>query len=141
MTNTEIKRIWFDAGRIYAETTQGETLWQLLCYYPVLEAASPRQREQYELEPFGIHWEELDEDISNESFRYPELKTARGGTLQQAFLAHPELNVSAVARRLGIRQSLLACYINGAKTPSPERKAAILDALHAIGASLQRVAF
>lgn len=141
MRNEEIKRVWFDAERIYAETTGGETLWQLLCYYPRLEAATPVQREAYELEPCGLHWEELDEDVSNESFRYPELKVAHGGALRRAFAEHPELNVSAVARRLGIQQSLLACYINGAKIPSPERKAAILEALHEIGASLQRVSF
>ena len=61
--------------------------------------------------------------------------------IQDAFLSHPELNISAVARRMGIQQSLLASYIKGTKTPSPERKKLILDTIHDIGSSLQAVSF
>ena len=43
---------------------------------------------------------------------------------------------SAVARRLGIRQSLLAQYISGTKKPSEERSRKILNAIHDIGKEL-----
>jgi hypothetical protein len=33
-----------------------------------LAQATPQQREKYELSPFGIHWEALDEDLSFEGF-------------------------------------------------------------------------
>jgi predicted transcriptional regulator len=51
-------------------------------------------------------------------------------------MAHPELNVSAIARRLGISQSLMAQYISGKKNPSDARVALILDTVREIGQEL-----
>jgi len=36
--------------------------------FPRLEHASVEQRNEFELSAFGIHWEELDEDLSFEGF-------------------------------------------------------------------------
>lgn len=130
-----IKKLWFTQDRIYVETAKGETLSQSLYFYPRLLRATPEERADCELWEDGIHWEQIDEDISFESFHYPETKEPAKG-LQSAFLKNPELNVSAVARRLGIRQSLLASYIKGTKKPSEARKAQILNTLHDIGRSL-----
>ena len=55
------------------------------------------------------------------------------------FLSHPELNASAVSRRLGINQSLMAQYINGTKKPSKERERQILEEISKIGKELQAV--
>ena len=52
------------------------------------------------------------------------------------FMAHPEINASAVARRLGIAQSLLAQYISGTKHPSEERLESIKNEIKKIGAEL-----
>lgn len=135
-----IKKLWFADNRIYIQTTEGEELYQSLLFYPRLLHATPEQLADCELWDDGIHWNELDEDVSFESFRYPETKQPSPG-LQTAFLSNPELNVSAVARRLGIRQSLLASYIKGTKKPSAERRAQLLDTLHEIGRSLLSVNF
>ena len=35
-----------------------------LAWYPRLNDASPRQRANYEIMPMGIHWPEIDEDLS-----------------------------------------------------------------------------
>ena len=35
-----------------------------LGWYPRLVAASPAQRASYEIMPMGIHWPEIDEDLS-----------------------------------------------------------------------------
>ena len=51
-------------------------------------------------------------------------------------MAHPELKASAIARRMGISQSLFAQYISGTKKPSQERLAQIYATLHAIGQEL-----
>ena len=72
----------------------------------------------------GIHWPELDEDISFESFEYDNPEPTGVARL---FLTYPELNASAIGRRLGISQSLMAQYINGIKKPSLERERLILD--------------
>jgi predicted transcriptional regulator len=47
-------------------------------------------------------------------------------------MAHPELNVSAIARRLGMSQSLMAQYISGRKNASDARVALILDTVREI---------
>ena len=136
----KVEKLWFENGRIYVTNDKGETLYQSLKFYPRLLVATDKQRAAYEFEPFGIHWEEIDEDMSYESFYYEDTKETASG-IQEAFLSHPELNISAVARRMGIQQSLLASYIKGTKTPSPERKKFILDTIHEIGQSLLNVSF
>ncbi|MBQ5616580.1 MAG: DUF2442 domain-containing protein, partial [Bacteroidaceae bacterium] len=102
--------------------------------------ATPEEREKYELWAYGISWSELDEDMSYESFYYEDAKEPANG-IQAAFLKNPYLNISAVARKIGIQQSLLASYIKGTKKPSDTRKAEILDAIHEIGHSLLEVSF
>ena len=130
------KRVWFEGERIYIETDDGRTLWQSILYYQRLKNATDEQRNDYELGHFGIHWEEIDEDISYESFEYDNPEPTG---ISRIFLTHPELNASAVARRLGIQQSLLAQYIRGLKKPSAEREQKILDMIREIGCELSAV--
>lgn len=130
------KRVWFEGERIYIETDDGRTLWQSVLYYQRLKNATDEQRNDYELGHFGIHWEEIDEDISYESFEYDNPEPTG---ISRIFLTHPELNASAVARRLGIQQSLLAQYIRGLKKPSAEREQKILDTIREIGCELSTI--
>ena len=67
-----IKKIWFDNNRIYGETDVGRVLWQSLLYYRRLLNATQAEREHYEMDDEGIHWEDLDEDVSFESFEYDD---------------------------------------------------------------------
>lgn len=59
--------------------------------------------------------------------------------ISRIFLTHPELNASAVARRLGIQQSLLAQYIRRLKKTSAESEQMFLDAIREIGSELSAV--
>ena len=59
--------------------------------------------------------------------------------LYRIFISHPELNASAVARRMGISQSLMSQYISGIKTPSPEREALIVNTIKDIGKELTMI--
>lgn len=129
-----LTKIWFKDNRIYGQTDDGRTLWQSLLYYKRLLNATEQQRNNYRIGKMGIHWEELDEDVSFESFNYDNPEPAG---ISRFFLTHPEINASAVARRLGIQQSLLASYISGTKRPSKEREAMIMAEIRAIGAELQ----
>ena len=81
----------------------------------------------------GIHWRELDEDISFESFEYED---AEPSALQRFFLTHKEINVAEFARRMGMNPTLLRNYINGFKKPSKEREQEILDHIHKLGEEL-----
>jgi hypothetical protein len=130
------KKVWFEGERIYIETDDGRTLWQSILYYQRLKNATNEQRNDYELGHFGIHWEEIDEDISYESFEYENPEPTG---ISRIFLTHPELNASAVARRLGIQQSLLAQYIRGLKKPSAEREQKILETIREIGCELSAI--
>lgn len=129
----KIIRIWFEKERIYGETDDRRELWQSLLYYRRLMQASAKERENFEMNSFGIHWPELDEDISFESFEYPDPEPVG---ISWFFLSHPEINASAVARRLGMKQSLLAAYINGTKKPSAQREQIIVNELRQIGKEL-----
>ena len=128
-----VNRIWFADGRIWATTDDGRELWQSLLYYKRLLLASDKEREEYEFTAFGIHWESLDEDVSFESFEYP---APEPNVVGKVFLMHPELNASAVARKLGMKQSLLAAYICGTKRPSAERESQIIGCIRQIGSEL-----
>ncbi|WP_245963953.1 DUF2442 domain-containing protein [Roseinatronobacter ekhonensis] len=44
--------------------SDGRVLGVPLVWFPRLLNATPQQREAVEITPFGLHWEDLDEDIS-----------------------------------------------------------------------------
>ena len=129
----KIKKIWFDRNRIYGLTEDGLEVWQSLLYYKRLLNATEEQRNSYQINAFGIRWEEIDEDISFESFFYPDPEPQG---LSKILLSHPEINISALARRCGINQSLMAQYVNGTKRASKEREDLIINMLHTIGKEL-----
>jgi len=132
----KIQKIWFDNDRIYGLTDDGRTLFQSLLYYRRLRNATEAERQDYEMDDEGIHWYHLDEDVSFESFEYDNPEPVG---ISRIFLSHPELNASAVGRRLGISQSLMAQYINGTQKPSKEREHLIKAEIAAIGKELQAV--
>ncbi len=128
-----ITKIWFADDRIYGKTDDDRTLWQSLLYYKRLRNASPAERENYEMDDEGIHWYDLDEDVSFESFEYddPEPKG-----ISLFFLSHPEINASEIGLRLGISKNLMTQYINGTAKPSKERELQILNEVASVGKAL-----
>lgn len=132
----KISKIWFADDRIYGLTDDGRELWQSLLYYRRLRNATDEERANYEIDDEGIHWYSLDEDVSFESFEYDDPEPTG---ISRIFLSHPELNASAVGRRLGISQSLMAQYINGTKKPSKERERLIMDEIILISQELQKI--
>ena len=132
----KISKIWFENDRIYGLADDGRELWQSLLYYRRLRNATDAERADYEMDDEGIHWYNLDEDVSFESFEYDDPEPMG---ISRIFLSHPELNASAVGRRLGISQSLMAQYINGTKKPSKERERLIMDEILTISRELQMV--
>jgi hypothetical protein len=46
------------------ELSDGRTLGAPFAWFPRLHYATPEQRERVEIGRIGLHWEELDEDIS-----------------------------------------------------------------------------
>ena len=130
-----VTRIWIADRAIHIKCADGSEARESLDDYPRLKFASTEQLQNYEANEFGIHWPDLDEDMEFESFFVKKEKSA----LYILFSSHPELNASAVARRLGFSQSLFAQYISGAKKPSDARMQQIIDCIHTIGAELQGI--
>ncbi len=66
----KIEKVWFDEQNIYVVTDSGHTIGNPLKWYERLARATVEQRNKYEIGPFAesVHWEEIDEDLSLESF-------------------------------------------------------------------------
>ena len=64
--NTSANELSFDNNMMWVTLVDGRKLGVPLAYFPRLLAATPQQRLQYEFSGngTGIHWDELDEDIS-----------------------------------------------------------------------------
>ncbi|MDE5579034.1 MAG: DUF2442 domain-containing protein [Alistipes sp.] len=131
----QIEKIWLTDTAVWVQTADGRKACENFEEYPRLKHATQQQRENYETDAFGIHWPELDEDLSFEGFFRKRKETA----LYKLFIAHPELNAAAIARRLGMGQSLLAHYINGTKKLTPEREKLILTEIKKIGQELATI--
>ena len=132
-----IEKIWLTVDAVWIRTTDGREACEYFANYPRLKYATTKQRANYKVDDFGINWPELDEDLSFDGFFSDKQSTE----LYRVFTAYPELNASAVARRMGISQSLLAQYISGAKKPSKARLAEIYSTLRIIGKELMDIPF
>lgn len=132
-----IVKLWFKNGRIYILTDQGNTYSRPLEAFPLLLEATPEQREAFEIGSDGddIHWEELDEDIHISSF-HETAEPNSDNPIAEVFHRFPQLNVSEMARTIGINKSLLSRYIYGIKKPSAERTEQILNAIRQLGRDL-----
>jgi hypothetical protein len=66
--STSAKELRFDENTMWVELTDGRILGIPLAWFPRLLRASPEQRQRYRigLSGNGLHWEEIDEDISVE---------------------------------------------------------------------------
>lgn len=130
-----IEKIWITETEIWIRTSDGQQACEKISNYPRLKAATQEQLNNFTSDKWGIHWDELEEDLSFEGF-FKEKKTSE---LYDIFMSHPEINVSAVARRLGMSQSLLAQYICGSKRPSQERLELIKSEIRIIGQELLKI--
>jgi hypothetical protein len=135
-TELKIKRLWFDDNKIFIQTEDEMTLWQSLLWYARLLHATDEQRNDYRFSYSGIHWNSVDEDISFESFLSGNTEPVG---ISRLFLTRPELNPSAIARRIGIEQGLLAAYIRGIKKPSSKDEKKILNAVREFGKELMEI--
>ena len=131
----KIEKIWLTDTAVCIRTDDGKEAQEFFSDYPRLRYATRKQLENYETDEYGIHWKDIDEDLSFEGFFDKQPSTL----LYQLFIAHPELNVSAIARRMGISQSLMAQYISGKKRASEKRMAEIYETIRTIGRELAAV--
>lgn len=130
VTKMKIMKVWFDDEHLVGEDENGNVYKQSLLWYQKLKDATEEERNVYCFGFDGIHWRDLDIDVSFESFLYED---AEPSDFQRFFLIHKELNITEFAKIAGINATLLRNYINGFKKPSKEREKEILEKIREIG--------
>lgn len=130
------QKVWFAKGRIYILTNEGREGSLPVRLFPRLYNATDAQRQNYTLSHFGIHWPEIDEDLSYEGFFNDDRQSKSENAIGRIFAEYPELNARQVARMAGLNTTLFQQYIDGHKKPSAERLKQIESAIHRLGAEL-----
>ncbi|MDR1897061.1 MAG: DUF2442 domain-containing protein [Prevotellaceae bacterium] len=67
-----VRKLWFADERIFIETSENKILSQPMRFFPRLRQATDKQRSQWTESYFGLHWENIDEDVSFESFTWDD---------------------------------------------------------------------
>ena len=136
----KILNVWFEPDRIYIRTDADEIYSRPLEAFPLLKEASNAQREEFTIELGGeaLRWPAIDEDIHISSF-FETSEPEYDNEVARIFKKCPQLNVSEVARNIGINKSLLSKYIYGIKNPSDQRVAQIKETLRSLGQKLASV--
>ena len=67
-TDERVAGVSFDSDRLIVDLMDGRTIAVPLAWYPRLLEATPEQRADWEMAGagFGIHWPQIDEDLSVE---------------------------------------------------------------------------
>ena len=130
------QKVWFANGRIYILTNEGREGSLPVRLFPRLYNATDAQRQNYTLSHFGIHWPDIDEDLSYEGFFNDDRQSKSENAIGRIFAEYPELNARQVARMAGLNTTLFQQYIDGHKKPSAERLKQIESAIHRLGAEL-----
>jgi hypothetical protein len=64
MNTSTAKTLRFDEHSMWVELADGRVLGIPLAWFPRLLRATSEQRTNYSISSGGLHWDELDEDIS-----------------------------------------------------------------------------
>jgi hypothetical protein len=62
--NTSARSVRFDDNCMWVDLSDGRILAVPLAWFPRLLHATPEQLLKFEISQSGLHWDELDEDIS-----------------------------------------------------------------------------
>jgi hypothetical protein len=60
----EARKVEFTRSDLIVTLADGRKIATPLDWYPRLKAASAKQRANFEIMPMGIHWPDIDEDLS-----------------------------------------------------------------------------
>ena len=63
-SNLKARTVEFTKAALVVTLADGRKIATPLEWYPRLNAASAKQRANFEIMPMGIHWPDLDEDLS-----------------------------------------------------------------------------
>jgi hypothetical protein len=77
--NIKIEKVWFDAENIYILTNDGTQKSHPLRWFTALWNATPEERNDFTINRWGtgIHWSNLNEDLSLEGFYFYQPQQVR----------------------------------------------------------------
>jgi hypothetical protein len=66
--DTRVETVYFTRNSLVVDLIDGRSISAPLAWYPKLLRATPRERAHWKISGggYGIHWPEIDEDISTE---------------------------------------------------------------------------
>ncbi len=64
VSSVRATKVWCDTDSLWVDLSDGRTLGVPLAWFPRLLNASEVQRQNVSISTRGLHWDELDEDIS-----------------------------------------------------------------------------
>jgi Protein of unknown function (DUF2442) len=64
ISSVRANKAWCDNDSLWVDLSDGRTLGVPLAWFPKLLQATPAQRKRVTISTRGLHWEDLDEDIS-----------------------------------------------------------------------------
>ena len=64
LSEARAQHVKVTSDTLAVDLTDGRTISVPLAWFPRLLSANPAQRERVELSRLGLHWDELDEDVS-----------------------------------------------------------------------------
>lgn len=99
MSSSLPERLSFDAETLWVHFKDGRVLGVPLGWYPRLLRATPEQRMRYEISEYtpGLHWDEIDEDISVPGLLAGRWDNTRLGREHRAAKAAAEAEAALVA--------------------------------------------
>lgn len=68
INRTDIQKIWIDDEAIWIETKKGQIACEYIANYERFKNAQRKDLEDYHLSYYGIHWPNIDEDLSFDGF-------------------------------------------------------------------------
>ena len=131
----DVKKVWLEEDSICVELKDGRIGIEFFKDYEPLRTATMAQLKNFRLDFDGIWFDDLGEGLELAGFFLPK----KSNSIGRIFWKAPELNMAAIARRLGIPQPLFAAYVSGSKKPSEKRRRLIVEEVHKIGRELLAV--
>ncbi|MDE6342596.1 MAG: DUF2442 domain-containing protein [Muribaculaceae bacterium] len=68
MNRTQVAKVWLDEDAVWIELNDGRIAKEYFADYYGFASSTSSQRQNYRLSHFGIHWPEIDEDLSYAGF-------------------------------------------------------------------------
>ncbi len=68
MNKTQVAKVWIENESVWIELLDGRKAKEDFCDFHRLASSTETQRKNFRLSYFGIHWPEIDEDLSYEGF-------------------------------------------------------------------------